>query len=437
MVSWWTMGHLHAMRNPLQHYAWGTHDTLARMRGVAHPTQQPEAELWVGAHPSAPSQLVEGEPGNQRHLPLDEAVARAPQEFLPEDTHEFPFLLKILAIGAPLSLQVHPSEAQAQEGFEREEAAGVPREAAHRNYKDRHSKPETVIAVSPVRILTGIRPTEQLREIAEALDLRWLAQVCELDAAQLVARIFQADDAAAARDLQVTVAAARTWAAAHPFDPRPSAARDGATESPEARLDALADLIVRLDEAYPGDRGILVATAMNQLFLAPGEAAHTPDGQVHAYISGTAVEIMNPSDNVMRAGLTPKHIDVEQMLSVLVPEQPAPPVQTPVRTAPGVFEYSTWDPRLSVLRLDVSADEPLEVSLDGLCAVLCTDGRLRITPLAAEAPASEAASAPAQTTAEVPAPDFGLTGTQAVLHTGTPDAVRITGSGRLYCARWI
>lgn len=395
------------MRNPIQHYAWGTRDTLAQMRGAPVPAPEPEAELWVGAHPKSPSHLVQD--GGERSLA--EAVEAEPDRFLPEGAERFPFLFKILAIAAPLSLQVHPSREQAEAGFAAEEAAGVPVDAPHRNYRDRGAKPETVIAVSPVRILTGIRPAEQLREIAEALDLRWLAEKAQLDAAALIRAIFDADDAAAARDLQVTVAAARDWAAEHPFDPHHTPAHQ---EAAGERITALADLVLLLDEAYPGDRGILVATAMSQLFLEPGQSAHTPAGQVHAYVSGTAVEIMEASDNVMRAGLTPKHVDVEQMLAVLVPDQPAPPLRGPEEAAPGVHRYATWDPALSVTRLDLDGQEPLSFRCEGLSALLCTDGEVEVT-----------------------GPDgvaHRLRGTDSLLHTGTPDDLVLTGAGRLYCA---
>lgn len=400
------MGQLLKMQNPIQDYAWGTRDTLARMRGAQVPAERPEAELWVGAHPSSPS--VVQTPQGER--PLSQWVAEAPQDLLPAGREEFPFLFKILAIGGPLSLQVHPNDQQAAEGFAREEAQGIPLDAPHRNYKDARSKPETLIALSPVRILTGIRPAEQIKEIAQALNLTWLAELAGYSADEIVRAVFAKSEESTAMALEGTVLAAAEYAAAHPFD---EDAPGDPAHSASDRLAALTDLVLLLQDAYPGDRGILVAVAMNQLFLQPGESACTPVGVVHAYIQGTAIEIMNASDNVMRAGLTPKHIDLPEMLSVLVPEQPAPAVCTPEPVAPGVDRYQLWDPRLAVTRISVTEQAPVEYTAESLAAVLCTEGEVLVSGAGTE---------------------HRLTGTESLLHAGTADRLQFRGSGQVFIA---
>ncbi|WP_030013497.1 mannose-6-phosphate isomerase, class I [Curtobacterium sp. S6] len=400
------MGQLLNMENPIQNYAWGTRDTLARLRGEKSPAAQPEAELWVGAHPRS-SSSVQTDRGERR---LAEIIDEDPTAILPEGFEEFPYLLKILAIDAPLSLQVHPSEEQAVAGFEREEAAGIPLDAAERNYKDRRSKPETVIAYSPLRILTGIRPAEDLKEIARRLNLTWLAELADYNAADIVKGIFAKDETSSSVAVEATVNAAMDWSLQHPFDEDDAADR---RDQPGFDVDAVADLILLLHDAYPGDRGILVAVAMNQLFLKPGESAHTPDGYIHAYIQGTAVEIMNPSDNVMRAGLTPKHVDVKEMLATVVSEQPAPEITEPQRTESGYRSYDLWDPRLRLFRVDVSDGSPVIFPCEGLAAILCLEGEVEV------AGGQDRVS---------------LSGTRSALHIGSADDLTISGHGSLFVA---
>lgn len=400
------MGQLLKMVNPVQNYAWGTRDTLARLRGENKPASEPEAELWVGAHAKAPSSVLTA--GGTKSLA--DWVDEDPETVLPEGTSGFPFLFKILAIDSPLSLQVHPSEQQAVEGFEKENRAGIALGANERNYKDDRSKPETVIAYSPVRLLTGIRPAAELKRIAKELNLTWLAELADYDAAEIIKAIFAKDETSSALALDATVNAAMDWSLAHPFDEDDAAYR---RDREGFDLDAVADLILLLHDAYPGDRGTLVAVAMNQLFLKPGESAHTPHGQVHAYLQGTAIEIMNPSDNVMRAGLTPKHIDIKELLSVVVADQPAPDLVLPAEQQPGVARYGLWDSHMHVDHVAVSPDTPVEYTCDGLSAILCVEGDVEV------AGAGER---------------IGLRGTESALHIGSRDVLTLSGNGQVYTA---
>ena len=395
------MGEIFSLKNQIQNYAWGSREILGRMRGVPVPTEQPEAEVWVGAHPAAPSRAtVDG-----AESPLNELIVENPSRFLrPDRTSDwFPFLFKILAIDAPLSIQVHPTPEQAIAGFEDEQARGIAIEAPYRNYKDRYSKPETVIALSPMRVLTGVRPVEQLKTLAAAFGAAWLAERAELSPKQLLTEIIRLPEETASAAVQ------------HLVDTAPGLL--GASNDVVA--DA-AELVRIVDGKYPGDRGLLVAFVMNLVHLAPGESAFTPDGQVHAYVSGTAIELMNPSDNVMRAGLTAKHIDTEELIKVLGEKQDAPVIQRPNPEDGPLGTYAMWDERMSVTRVRVEEGKPLSYTFKGISAALSVAGKVTIQ--AKDGNGTE---------------EFVLGATESVLHVGEPSEAVLSGSGELYIASYV
>lgn len=395
------MGEIFSLKNQIQNYAWGSREILGRMRGVPVPTEQPEAEVWVGAHPAAPSRAtVDG-----AESPLNELIVENPSRFLrPDRTSDwFPFLFKILAIDAPLSIQVHPTPEQAIAGFEDEQARGIAIDAPYRNYKDRYSKPETVIALSPMRVLTGVRSVEQLKTLAAAFGAAWLAERAELSPKQLLTEIIRLPEETASAAVQ------------HLVDTAPGLL--GASNDVVA--DA-AELVRIVDGKYPGDRGLLVAFVMNLVHLAPGESAFTPDGQVHAYVSGTAIELMNPSDNVMRAGLTAKHIDTEELIKVLGEKQDAPVIQRPNPEDGPLGTYAMWDERMSVTRVRVEEGKPLNYTFKGISAALSVAGKVTIQ--AKDGNGTD---------------EFVLGATESVLHVGEPSEAVLSGSGELYIASYV
>ncbi|WP_294647177.1 mannose-6-phosphate isomerase, class I [uncultured Rothia sp.] len=395
------MGEIFSLKNQIQNYAWGSREILGRMRGVPVPTEQPEAEVWVGAHPAAPSRAtVDG-----AESPLNELIVENPSRFLrPDRTSDwFPFLFKILAIDAPLSIQVHPTPEQAIAGFEDEQARGIAIDAPYRNYKDRYSKPETVIALSPMRVLTGVRPVEQLKTLAAAFGAAWLDERAELSPKQLLTEIIRLPEETASAAVQ------------HLVDTAPGLL--GASNDVVA--DA-AELVRIVDGKYPGDRGLLVAFVMNLVHLAPGESAFTPDGQVHAYVSGTAIELMNPSDNVMRAGLTAKHIDTEELIKVLGEKQDAPVIQRPNPEDGPLGTYAMWDERMSVTRVRVEEGKPLSYTFKGISAALSVAGKVTIQ--AKDGNGTD---------------EFVLGATESVLHVGEPSEAVLSGSGELYIASYV
>jgi mannose-6-phosphate isomerase len=330
------------LENSIQNYAWGSHESLARLRGAAAPAEQPEAELWMGAHPGAPSRVAAT---GRSLLELTEADAESTLGRAVSATYQgrFPFLMKLLAAAEPLSLQAHPTREQAREGFAREEAASVPRDAANRNYKDDNHKPELICALTPFSALVGFRSVAATLGLFETLAQGSLAP--------LVAALSQTPDARGLRaffELVMTTEPARraVWA-----NDTLGACRRLARASGE--FSAEATWGTHIGDKYPGDAGLVVALALNLVELTPGDALYLPAGKLHAYLRGTGVEIMASSDNVLRGGLTPKHVDVAELLRVLE-FRPGPAELVPVETRGPEHRYLTPAPEFALSRFELA-----------------------------------------------------------------------------------
>ncbi len=369
------------LENVVQPYAWGSRTAIAALQGRPTPSTSPEAELWMGAHPSAPSRVA----GSGRRL--TERIESDPEATLGAAVASafgptLPFLLKVLAADQPLSLQAHPSLAQAREGFDLEEARGVPRSAPHRNYKDRNHKPELLCALTPFDALCGFRAAADLLALLDAL------AVPALDPLQQI--VASAPDAGGIR-------AAFTWLTTRPAEARAPLVR--ATVDGCARLrdhgspwaDACA-WSARLAALHPDDVGVVSALMLNLVHLAPGEAIYLPAGNLHAYLSGVGIEIMANSDNVLRGGLTPKHVDVDELLRVLVFRSIDVPLVRPERAADGEEWWPTpaREFRLSRIRLDGPA---FEARVSGPEIVLCTEGAVTVEDRDGEVELARGASA--------------------------------------------
>ena len=306
--------------NPIQPYAWGRSDGIAELVGTA-PTGGPEAELWVGTHPRGPSLVAEGE---HRGRSLAEVVAGDPARWLgpalaAEGLTALPYLLKVLAIGEPLSLQAHPSAEQAAAGFAREDAAGIDVDAPERSYRDTSAKPEVLVSLVTSAALCGFRPPGE----AAAL-------VREVGAAELEPLARCLDGAAVGQALHDALA----WLLQLREPQRSAVAVAAAVAAADRTSGEMAPgpgdpwaWVAELAQQHPGDPGCLAPLLLQIVELAAGQAVHLPAGNLHAYLSGGGVEIMAASDNVLRGGLTPKHIDVDELLHVLrfEPGVPAAP----------------------------------------------------------------------------------------------------------------
>lgn len=361
--------------NPVRQYSWGSRTAIAELQGRPVPTPHPEAEMWLGAHPGDPSYLVDGA-GGRRSL-LDELSAD-PAAGLGEEgarrwSGRLPFLFKVLAAEEPLSLQAHPSPEQAAAGYAQEEAAGVPVDAPGRNYKDDSHKPEIICALTEFHALGGFRaPADTVRL------LRALA-VPELDAhVELLARQPDADGLRALLSTWITLPQQM-------LEKLVPAVQEGCLrllKQPGAEgFGAEARTILELSERYPGDAGVLAASLLNRVTLHPGEAMFQPSGMLHAYLSGVGVELMANSDNVLRGGLTPKHVDVPELLRVLDFEPgPAPVVGSASEGALTGYDRMTDEFRLwRVDWAEANRDEVVPLPADGARIVLCTAGRATVT----------------------------------------------------------
>ncbi|GAA4614446.1 mannose-6-phosphate isomerase, class I [Actinoallomurus liliacearum] len=330
---------MHVLENPVQEYAWGSHTVLADLLGRPSPTERPQAELWIGAHPAAPSRLPAGASLGE-HIAADPEGALGPAA-LARFGPRLPFLLKVLAIAAPLSLQVHPDREQAERGYAAER---TPPGDPARNYKDDWPKPELLCALTDVHALCGLRdPGESAELLGKVPALRPVA------------------DLLAAGDVRAAVRTVLTW---------PDADR----VVPEA-VAVAGEPYASLAERYPGDTGVILAMLLNEVRLAPGQAMYVPPRVPHAYLSGTAVELMAGSDNVLRAGLTPKHVDVPELLNVASFDPGRPDVLDPVRTA-GEEVYLTPAPEFRLSRVDAAAGAVLPAG--GPQLLLCTEGRVEL-----------------------------------------------------------
>ncbi|WP_137989019.1 mannose-6-phosphate isomerase, class I [Streptomyces vilmorinianum] len=306
--------------NTVRPYAWGSTTAIPELLGTT-PTGEPQAEMWMGAHPGAPSRTERG-PLNEvvDADPVRELGAAAVEKFGPH----LPFLLKLLAAGAPLSLQVHPDLAQAKAGFAAEEAAGVPIDAGHRNYKDANHKPELICALTPFNGLCGFRDPVEAADVIAALGVDSLKPYVDL--------LHAHPEEAALREVLTALLSADREEMAHTVAEAAAAA---------ARLSGAHAVYAGLAHHYPSDPGVIAAMLLNPVQLQPGEALFLGAGVPHAYIDGLGVEIMANSDNVLRCGLTPKHVDVPELLRIVRFEPTEPAVLRPEASPSGEEVYDT------------------------------------------------------------------------------------------------
>ncbi|AMB57854.1 mannose-6-phosphate isomerase, class I [Microterricola viridarii] len=373
-----------AISNTPRDYAWGSSSAIAGLLGHT-PSGAPEAELWLGAHPASPSVIVgaqAGEPATLPELVRADPAATLGERSIAEHGERLPFLLKVLAAGGPLSLQAHPSPEQARAGFALENEAGIAVDAPDRNYKDAFHKPELIVALSErFEALCGFRALADVQRILaelrradaesgepqpaplDALEVRLSGPDGLRDAVEWLLRDGRSADSGEVDRLveRVVALAASETLAVGEFAP------EFAT-------------VLTLADAYPGDPGIVLALLLNRVTLGPGEALYLPAGNIHAYLDGLGIELMAASDNVLRGGLTPKHIDVDELLHVLSFDPVPVPLLVPENPHPGALVYRPDVSDFVLHSIERLAAQPATpVTLNGPAIALCTSGALQIS----------------------------------------------------------
>ena len=292
------------MKNTVQKYEWGSRTAIQKLLGEKYPSDEPAAELWMGAHPKAPSLVNQ----DKQWIALNDLIDQNPQAVLGEKVarkfhNQLPYLFKVLAAAKPLSIQAHPSRTQARKGFEFENNQGIPLNAINRNYRDSNHKPECICALSPFWALYGFRSIADILLLVGEICPNGLGSELDMlkthpDPGGLKAFFTKLMTLEAGKKMQVIAEATQN-------------VNNRSAQEPAFQWTA------KLGAEYPADIGVLAPLYLNLIQLKPGQALFLPAGELHAYLEGVGIELMANSDNVLRGGLTPKHIDVPELLKVL------------------------------------------------------------------------------------------------------------------------
>lgn len=378
---------VYTLENPIQRYDWGSTKVLPELLGIA-PDGRPAAELWLGAHPSAPSQVrsAGGAPTALSTLISADPHATLGRRVSNEFGPRLPYLLKVLAADRALSLQVHPKPHLARAGFNRENRRGIPRDAPHRSFHDDQHKPEMLVAVSQFEALAGFRGSRNILALLAGLEGPLVDAVREELTRDRSARGIRAAFArliAARAEEGCPELVAATIA---------SVAARAAAGSPYQRADAT---VLRLAQEHPGDPGAVASLLLNRVTLEPGESLFLAAGEIHAYLSGVGVEIMASSDNVLRAGLTTKHVDVEALFEAASFE-PSPPLVPRQERSGTRGQAVTFRPPVREFALtvvDVDDSEPVALPEAGPRTVICLEGDATLATGADRTPLHQGQSA--------------------------------------------
>ena len=363
------MKNIGILNNTVQEYAWGSYTAIPELLGNDSPANTPKAELWMGAHPKAPSKVKL----NGEWMSLMKLIEKNPKDILGKEVAEkysnrLPYLFKVLAAAKPLSIQAHPSLAQAKEGFIRENSLGIPLDAHNRNYKDDNHKPECICALTFFWALNGFRKISGILALLEKIcpqglksDLNNLrGEPNSLGLKKFFQAIMTMGRAQQNQIIADAIINARKF-----------------TEDDQAYK-----WMIDLHNEYPADIGVFSPILLNLICLKPGQAMFLPAGELHAYLDGVGIELMANSDNVLRGGLTPKHVDVPELLNVLNFEEREIEILSPIESNECERTYSSRAEEfvLSVITLkrDLTCYSPTNRSVEIL---LCTDGEAIITDL--------------------------------------------------------
>lgn len=355
------------LQNTIQEYPWGSFSAIPKLLGMPAPSDKTQAELWMGAHPKAPSRVVwEGKTRSLKDL-----IEKFPEDILGKVAmkrfgNRLPYLFKVLAAAKPLSIQAHPNLAQAVRGFAYENDADIPLDAPERNYKDNNHKPECICAITEFWALNGFRKISDM--------ISRLERCCSVLLEKTLEKLRHFPDAVG---LKSFFEALMTLDTEHRRQILQHALRKAEKHIDE---DPVYEWMLKLHEEYPGDIGVLFPLILNLVCLEPGQAMFLPAGELHSYLDGTGIELMANSDNVLRGGLTPKHVDVTELLNILNFEERELKILSPQKIRDYEVEYDSRADEfvLSVICLpgENIYNSPLERSVEIL---LCTEGEARVT----------------------------------------------------------
>jgi mannose-6-phosphate isomerase len=355
------------LENTIQEYAWGSYTAIAKLLGKKTPSDVPQAEIWMGAHPRASSMIrCEGSA-----ISLEEQISKYPENILGKSTAEkfdnkLPYLFKVLAAAKPLSIQAHPSSVQAREGFKRENDLNISKDAPNRNYKDGNHKPECICALTTFWAMNGFR------KISDILSL--VKKVCPNSLGKELNGLEKKQDTYGLKQFF------KFLMTLGQKEKKKVLSETINNAQKYSKFDPVFEWIIKLSKEYPGDIGILSPTILNLICLEPGEAMFLFSGELHAYLEGLGIELMANSDNVLRGGLTPKHVDVPELLKVVnFEERDIKILQCEEKTSNEcIYPSKAEEFILSVISVDSKKNY---TSSSGMSAeiLLCTDGQAIIT----------------------------------------------------------
>ena len=361
------MRSIYKLKNSIMTYSWGSSTAIAELFGNPAPSDTPQAELWMGAHPKASSMIKV----NEKWISLLEYINRNPIEMLGETTvdrfgNRLSYLFKVLAAAQPLSIQAHPDKDQAEIGFARENSLDIPLAAPVRNYRDDNHKPECICALTPFWALNGFR------QISEMVSM--FRRACPQTLSPEIDRLENMSTGTGLKWIFNTLLTL-------PKERKIAILNEALLYAkPRVEMDPVWNWIVSLARYYPDDIGVLSPIFLNLICLSPGQAMYLPAGRLHAYLEGTGLELMANSDNVLRGGLTPKHVDVPELLTVLRFESTSIDVILPRRTGPYEETYATPATEFLLSRITlVSNDTYKGVGGMGARIILCTQGDILLT----------------------------------------------------------
>lgn len=355
---------IYLMKNEIQPYSWGSTSAISELLQIPNPDNSPMAELWMGTHPKAPSSFI----ADGQTVSLQDEIDKNPNTVLGEAVStrfdgKLPFLFKVLSAAKPLSIQAHPNKEQAEKGFERENKRGIPIDAPDRNYRDKNHKPEIISAVTPFLALRGFKPIDAIIERFSVLEIP--------EFSELAAELKKEPNAEGLKtffrklmELDVKYREGLIGTVLRRID---------------GRDDLLSETIRKLNREYPNDIGVLCPLFLNIITLQPGEAMFLPAGELHAYLEGTGIELMANSDNVLRGGLTSKHIDIPELLHVLTFSDGVPEIIRPAEKN-GEKLYSAPIDEYALTRITITEEFPYHRSnIQSVEILICIEGGGRIS----------------------------------------------------------